>query len=262
MKTETTTMTTKRVPTAQLTGAALVWVLLHAAGDKDTTPVPLRRNGVPEVWASTDVRDVTDDASPRYSQPPYVDAAGAPTCVGEGGRKLALWGSPIEMSSEWFEHLLTKYQATVGPVTDVGGRLQAGWVALSWSRDRRHTGASPQEAVARLAVACELGASCHTPAILLSSPDTDRPRRVTALRAPNGARIIGTVVVLHGVAGLVVDTITVNPDNGRLSCQFEGNTAIHWNSQTTVKKDDVRVFEDEFGTHWLETQLVVEYGDE
>ena len=262
MKTETTTMTTKRVQTAQLTGAALVWALLHAAGDKDTTPVPLRRNGVPEVWASTDVRDVTDDASPRYSQPPYVDAAGAPTCVGEGGRKLALWGSPIEMSSEWFEHLLTKYQATVGPVTDVGGRLQAGWVALSWSRDRRHTGASPQEAVARLAVSCELGASCHTPAILLSSPDTDRPRRVTALRAPNGARIIGTVVVLHGVAGLVVDTITVNPDNGRLSCQFEGNTTIHWNSQTTVKKDDVRVFEDEFGTHWLETQLVVECGDE
>lgn len=257
MQSETTIMTTKRVPTAQLTGATLVWALLHAAGDKDTAPVPLRRNGVPEVWASTDVRDVTDDASPRYSQPPYVDAAGAPTCVGEGGRKLSLSGSPIEMSSKWFEHLLTKYQATVGPVTDVGD-----WVALSWSRDRRHTGASPQEAVARFAVACELGEWCDVPAILLSPPDTARPRRVTALRAPNGAQIIGTVEVLHGVAGLVVNTVTVNPDTGRLCFQYEGETTVHWNSQTTVTKDDVRVFEDEFGTHWLETQLAVEYCDE
>lgn len=257
MKTETTTMTIKRVPTAQLTDAALVWALLHAVDDRDIIPVPLRRNGVPEVWDSADVRDITDDASPRFSQPPYVDAAGAPICVGENGRRLAPWGSPIEMSSKWFEHLLTKYQVTVGPVTDVGD-----WVALSWSRDRRHTGASPQEAVARFAVACELGEWCDIPAILLSSPDTTRPRRVTALRAPNGAQIIGTVEVLHGVAGLLVDTITVNPDIGDLCFQYDGETVIRWNSQTTLTKDDVRVFEDEFGTHWLETQLVVECDDE
>ena len=258
MKSETTTMTTKSVPTAQLTGAALVWALLHAAGDKDITPVPLRRDGVPEVWGGTDVRDITNDASPRFSQPPYVDAAGAPTCVGEGGRKLALWGNPIEMSSEWFEHLLTKYQATVGPVTDVGD-----WVALSWSRDRRHTGASPQEAVARFAVACELGEWCNVPAILLPPLSSNtHPRRVTTLRAPNGAEIVGTVENLRGIAGLLLDTITVDPDTGRLTFQYEGETTIQWNSQTTVTKDGIRVFEDEFGTQWLETQLVVEYDDE
>lgn len=86
------------------------------------------------------------------------------------------------------------------------------------------------------------------------------------LFAPDGSRIVSTLEKIYGTCD--INQVTQNPD-GTLFVEWAGGTDIDWNSQETVMRDSTnggfvmeRVFIDEDGGEWLESQLVLREPEE
>jgi hypothetical protein len=88
---------------------------------------------------------------------------------------------------------------------------------------------------------------------------------MSRLLAPNGAEIVGTKELVPGVA--LIQDVKAKPDGG-FTFEFAGDTEMDWDGQTTVCKNvgkngaPVRVFVDDQGDEWLETDLSVDEGDD
>lgn len=76
-----------------------------------------------------------------------------------------------------------------------------------------------------------------------------------AVRAPDGAAIVGTLERLSGVAILTSASVC---EDGTLELAYEGTTDVWWNDQTTVHEAGERVFVDEHDRPWRESQLLLE----
>jgi hypothetical protein len=74
------------------------------------------------------------------------------------------------------------------------------------------------------------------------------------LIAPNGKPIWGTKETVPGVAVIEEGTATQNAD-GTFSFQHSGETDMDWDNQRTVERNGQRVFVDEDGGEWLESEL-------
>lgn len=72
--------------------------------------------------------------------------------------------------------------------------------------------------------------------------------------APTGARIVGTVDTIPGVA--IIANVTVD-ENGAVEPIWAGETSVGWNGQRTVFEAGERVYVDEHNDHWRESQLVL-----
>lgn len=75
------------------------------------------------------------------------------------------------------------------------------------------------------------------------------------LYAPTGVPIQGTIERLSGVA--IVNGAERNED-GTLELDYSGDTDIWWDEQKTARHNDERMFVDEDGTTWLESQVLTE----
>jgi len=74
------------------------------------------------------------------------------------------------------------------------------------------------------------------------------------LVSPKGTLIVATLERLSGRALIVPSSIRAEPTGG-FSFDYEGTTDIFWDDQRTVTQDDERVFLDEEGTEYLESEL-------
>lgn len=77
------------------------------------------------------------------------------------------------------------------------------------------------------------------------------------LFAPNGAEIIGTSETISGTARFINSNITQNAD-GTYEFEWSGGTDIDWDSQTTDEDRGERLFVDDSGETWRESELVLE----
>ena len=71
---------------------------------------------------------------------------------------------------------------------------------------------------------------------------------------PNGEEIVGTFDLLTGQA--LVNGIKVDQD-GTVEPDYEGTTEVHWNDQRTKYEAGERLYVDDDGGVWRESQLVV-----
>lgn len=74
------------------------------------------------------------------------------------------------------------------------------------------------------------------------------------LISKDGNLIIATLERLSGRALIAPGSVRPEPGGG-FSFDYEGTTDIFWDDQRTVTQDDERVFLDEEGTEYLESEL-------
>jgi hypothetical protein len=74
------------------------------------------------------------------------------------------------------------------------------------------------------------------------------------LISPEGTLIVATLERLSGRALIEPSSIRAEPSGG-FSFDYEGTTDIFWDDQRTVVENDERVFLDEEGTEYLESEL-------
>ncbi|MEA3208558.1 MAG: hypothetical protein QOE70_1615 [Chthoniobacter sp.] len=74
------------------------------------------------------------------------------------------------------------------------------------------------------------------------------------LVSPTGTVITGTLETLSGRANIVPGSAREDPLGG-IEFDYEGSTEIWWDEQRTVIRDDERVFLDEEGDEFLESEL-------
>lgn len=74
--------------------------------------------------------------------------------------------------------------------------------------------------------------------------------------APSGMPIIGTKEIVPGVACVRPDSFRKN-GNGGVDFEYLGHTDVDWDSQTTVKIADKKVFIDADGLQWTEDSIVL-----
>jgi len=74
------------------------------------------------------------------------------------------------------------------------------------------------------------------------------------LVSPKGTLIVATLERLSGRALIVPSSVRTEPAGG-FSFDYEGTTDIFWDDQRTVTQDDERVFLDEEGEEYLESEL-------
>ena len=74
------------------------------------------------------------------------------------------------------------------------------------------------------------------------------------LFGPTGVAIRGTLDQVPGCALLDPESARRN-DTGALEFEYEGETTIFWNDQTTQRRDGERLFVDESDNVWRESQL-------
>ena len=74
------------------------------------------------------------------------------------------------------------------------------------------------------------------------------------LYAPDGALIVGTLELVTGSAGII--GATRQPD-GSLDLEYEGGTEMFGDDSKTVERKGQRVFLDEDGSEWLESELLL-----
>lgn len=73
------------------------------------------------------------------------------------------------------------------------------------------------------------------------------------LLAPNGARITGTLTSLRGVA----EISGVSYADGRIEVEYSGSIEVRQDSQRAVMEKQQRIFVDEHGGEWKESQLIL-----
>jgi len=74
------------------------------------------------------------------------------------------------------------------------------------------------------------------------------------LVSQKGTLIVATLERLSGRALIVPSSVRAEPTGG-FSFDYEGTTDIFWDDQRTVTQDDERVFLDEEGEEYLESEL-------
>ena len=74
------------------------------------------------------------------------------------------------------------------------------------------------------------------------------------LLSPKGTVIIATLERLSGCSLIVPGSVRAEPAGG-FSFDYEGSTDIYWDEQRTVIENDQRVFVDEEGMEYLESEL-------
>lgn len=74
------------------------------------------------------------------------------------------------------------------------------------------------------------------------------------LISPNGTEIIGTLEKVYGWAGIINDSLKREED-GTFDFDYDGETRIYWEGQRTVEREGERVFVDDLGDEFLESQL-------
>jgi len=74
------------------------------------------------------------------------------------------------------------------------------------------------------------------------------------LVSPAGTVITGTLERLSGRANIVSGSARIDPLGG-IEFDYEGSTEIFWDEQRTATRDDERVFLDEKGNDFLESEL-------
>lgn len=72
------------------------------------------------------------------------------------------------------------------------------------------------------------------------------------LISPHGSEIIGTLETIIGYAAFQEPKLD---ENGKIDFEYSGETEINWNEQKTVERDGGRVFVDEDGREFNESQL-------
>lgn len=78
---------------------------------------------------------------------------------------------------------------------------------------------------------------------------------MSQLKSPAGTLIVGTLEQLTGWAGIMED-VTQNPD-GTFNFSYDGETRIEWDNQETVRRDGERIFIDDCGGEFKESQLTL-----
>ena len=81
------------------------------------------------------------------------------------------------------------------------------------------------------------------------------------LYAPNGLPIEGTLEVLQALACINDESIRrLNPPgaNGIYEFDYTGDTKVYWDGQETTERDGERIFIDEAGNEWKESQLTLQ----
>lgn len=75
------------------------------------------------------------------------------------------------------------------------------------------------------------------------------------LMAPNGKRIVATLEVLYGEAG-IMDVAPPDAD-GEHEIEYDGETDVYWDGQMTVREREkgARIFLDEDRNEWPESKL-------
>lgn len=78
------------------------------------------------------------------------------------------------------------------------------------------------------------------------------------LTCKDGVRIVGTLERLHGCAGLIDESLTLNPD-GTFGFDHDGETKLWWDDQITLhsKRTGQRLFVDEKGETHEERDLIL-----
>lgn len=78
------------------------------------------------------------------------------------------------------------------------------------------------------------------------------------LVSPKGTKIVGTCEIVEATAG-IADVLGVDPDHpDRYDIDWEGYTEIIWETQQTMVRDGQRVFVDEEGNTFRESELTLE----
>ena len=78
--------------------------------------------------------------------------------------------------------------------------------------------------------------------------------------SPTGSLIVQTLEVVPATSGITPNSFRMI--HGELDFDWDGNTEIEWNDQKTVMRENQRVFVDEEGLEWLESQLVLRKEEE
>ena len=73
------------------------------------------------------------------------------------------------------------------------------------------------------------------------------------LVAPSGHAIVGTLDRIPGIAK--INGASRNGETGEYDLDWEGHTEVLWNDQVTIYRQKERVFVDEDGGEWLESDL-------
>lgn len=72
--------------------------------------------------------------------------------------------------------------------------------------------------------------------------------------APNGKLIVGTLESLIAQADIEVDSFSKD-ENGELEFDYTGNSDVSWDTQETYCEGDERIFVDEGGETWKESEI-------
>lgn len=82
------------------------------------------------------------------------------------------------------------------------------------------------------------------------------------LYSPNGAEIIGTSDIIPATARIINSGVTQNADGTFEFGWSDAGTDVHWDDQETVTENGERLFVDDAGETWRESELVLEDEDE
>lgn len=74
------------------------------------------------------------------------------------------------------------------------------------------------------------------------------------LVSPKNTRIIGTCETIPGCA-IIQDPKLA--EDGRFEFEYSGETKCYWNGQNTIELNGERVFQDDLGNEFVESQLRV-----
>lgn len=74
------------------------------------------------------------------------------------------------------------------------------------------------------------------------------------LYSPTGVLVVSTLERVYGEA-LVMGATGVDPETGLFDLEYAGETLIDWDSQESVLEGLERVFIDDDGEYWSESQL-------
>jgi hypothetical protein len=81
------------------------------------------------------------------------------------------------------------------------------------------------------------------------------------LVSPDGCRIVGTAEIIFGVA-LILGADEPGEGRARFTLHYQGGTEVDWDSQTTRTEQRERLFVDEDGMTWRESQVRFEPDEE
>jgi hypothetical protein len=87
------------------------------------------------------------------------------------------------------------------------------------------------------------------------TPSTQINQNITMrMYSPDGYIIVGTLESLQGCATINRDSFKEEGDG--FAFDYSGTTEVWWNAQKTITQDGERLFVDENGEAWKESELI------